>query len=75
MTNLLRSIIPSEEDEKTYKGSEGEGYLEAFSAETKQFIKTQIQNGEKNIYHSVMAMLDGKPNAKQLEIREYYFQK
>lgn len=50
-------------------------YLNGISDEAKQFVISAVNEGEKNIYHSVMAILSNKPNLSEKELEEYYFNK
>lgn len=50
-------------------------YLSKISPEAKQFVISMVEQGEKNIYHSLMAIIDNKPELSCEELREYYFQK
>ena len=50
-------------------------YLNSISDEAKQFVISVVDEGEKNIYHSVMAILNNKSNLSEKELKEYYFNK
>ena len=50
-------------------------YLNGISEEAKQFVISVVNKGEKNIYHSIMAILGGKSQLSKEELKAYYFQK
>ena len=50
-------------------------YLNYVSPEVKQFVIDMIEQGEKNIYHSIMAVLSCKPNLNLDDFTNYYFEK
>lgn len=50
-------------------------YLNALSKEAKDFIITIVDKGDKNIYHSVMAVLGSKLHWNKEKIIEFYFKK
>lgn len=54
---------------------DGYGYLNALSTEAKQFVILKVNSGERNIYHSIMAVLDGKPELSKSEVESYYFKR
>lgn len=50
-------------------------YLSKISPEAKQFVISMVEQGKKNIYHSLMAIINNKPELSCQELQEYYFQK
>lgn len=48
-------------------------YLNDVSPEAKQFVKDMVQQGEKNIYHSIMAVLQNRPQMNLEDFTHYYF--
>lgn len=54
---------------------DGYGYLNALSIEAKQFIILKVNSGERNIYHSIMSVLDNKPDLTKNEVKKYYFER
>ena len=50
-------------------------YLNDLSKEAKDFVIAIINNGDKNIYHSVMAVINNKRNSDKNDIIEFYFKK
>lgn len=50
-------------------------YLAPLSNAARQFIIDLVEKGEKNIYHSVMAVIDKHPNFTKEEVVRYYFDK
>lgn len=50
-------------------------YLNYVSPEAKQFVQNMIQQGEKNIYHSIMAVLQTRPQLNLADFSDYYFNK
>ena len=48
-------------------------YLNHVSPEAKQFVQDMIQQGEKNIYHSIMAVLQNRPQMNLEDFTDYYF--
>lgn len=50
-------------------------YLNHVSPEAKQFVQDMIQQGEKNIYHSIMAVLQTRPQLNLADFTDYYFEK
>ena len=50
-------------------------YLNGISEEAKHFVISVVDKGEKNIYHSIMAILSTKSQLRKEELKAYYFQK
>lgn len=60
---------------KPYKPKDDFSYLDALSDEAKQFVISIVNNGEKNIYHSLMAIINNVPGSTKEEVLDYYFAK
>ena len=50
-------------------------YLNDLSNEARDFVISVINNGERNIYHSIMAILNNKPGMSEEALQKYYFKK
>lgn len=50
-------------------------YLNDLSKEAKDFVISVVNDGEKNIYHSVMAVINNKYSCTKNDIIEFYFKK
>ena len=50
-------------------------YLNGVSPEAKQFVIKMIQQGETNLYHSIMAVIENKRDSGIDDISAYYFAK
>ena len=50
-------------------------YLNSISDEAKQFVISLVEQGEPNLYHSIMSVLSNKRNATKEEIKDFYFMK
>ncbi len=61
---------------RTYHASADEyGYLRGISQEAKDFVISEVKRGHKNIYHSVMAIIQNRPGLDQQELMEFYLSK
>lgn len=72
LTKFIRSHTPISAEPR---GKDGYAYLSRLSPEARQFVISIAERGEKNIYHSVMAIIDNKPQFSQQELKDYYLQK
>ena len=54
---------------------EGYGYLRELSPAARGFVISKIEEGEPNIYHSIMAVLERKTNEPKEQVMEYYYAK
>lgn len=73
---LLRSIIRHKVGLNFRADNDDEfRYLNSISDEAKQFVISLVENGEPNIYHSIMAVLNNKKNITMEEIKNFYFAK
>ena len=75
--NHTPKVAPAKSDwhEREKTGQDEYAYLNHVSPEAKQFVKDMIQQGEKNIYHSIMAVLQTKPQLNLADFTDYYFDK
>lgn len=51
------------------------GYLQGLSAGAQALIIDKIQEGEPNLYHSIMSVIDGKLTQGKDSLQEYYYEK
>lgn len=46
------------------------GYLDCVSQEAKEFVINRVHNGNKNVYHSIMSVLNNRIKHKTVELLE-----
>lgn len=68
----IEHAISHKDDEKSLE--ENYGYLNKLSAEAKQLVIDLVKKGEKNLYHSIMAIIDAKRGefSSVEQLWEYY---
>lgn len=73
---LVSKFISQKVGSKFRSESDDEfGYLNSISDEAKQFVISLVEQGEPNLYHSIMAVLNNKRGATKEEIEKFYFAK
>lgn len=72
LTKFIRSHTPINAEPR---GKDGYSYLSRLSPEARRLVISIAERGEKNIYHSVMAVIDSKPQLSLQELKDYYFKK
>ena len=55
--------------------TDGFTYLQGLSSGAQALIIGKIQDGEPNIYHSIMSVMDGKGDEDKSTIQKYYYEK
>ena len=83
LAEFIRTKLYVKKDENRKKQSKNKDtsyltaarYLAPLSNDARQFIIDLLDKGEKNIYHSVMAVLDKHPDLTKEEVTRYYFDK
>lgn len=63
----MAKVIESSVSVACANGADNYRYLEPLSDETRQYVINKIERGEKNPYHSIMAVLEYRVNSNSLE--------